>query len=60
MTNKESITVTTPIAFSKCLVGVVSDYGGARISFGFNPNNLICYGPNISANTFCNIIMIGI
>ena len=60
MTNRTSFTITTTIAFSRCLAGVVSDYGNARLSFGFNHDTLICYGPGLSTNTVCNIIMIGI
>ena len=60
MTNRTSFTITTPIAFSRCWAGVVSDYGDARLSFGFNHDNLVCYGPGLSTPTACNIIMIGI
>ena len=60
MTNRTRLTITTPIAFSRCLAGVVSDYGDARLSFGFNHDELVCYGPGLSTPTTCNIIMIGI
>ena len=60
MTNSTSFTITPPIAFSRCFAGVVSDYGDARLSFGLNNDKLVCYGPGLSTNTVCNIIMIGI
>lgn len=60
MTNRTSFTITPPIAFSRCFAGVVSDYGDARLSFGLNKDKLVCYGPGLSTNTVCNIIMIGI
>lgn len=60
MTNRTSFTITPPIAFSRCFAGVVSDYGDARLSFGLNNDKLVCYGPGLSTNTVCNIIMIGI
>ena len=60
MTNRTSFTITPPIAFSRCFAGVVSDYGDARLSFGFKPDKLVCYGPGLSITTVCNIIMIGI
>lgn len=60
MTNRTSFTITTPIAFSRCWAGVVSDYGDARLSFGFNHDKLVCHGPGLSTPTACNIIMIGI
>lgn len=53
------VTVVPPIA-CKCLAGVISDSGQARISYGFTASTLQAYAPAEVKDIACHIVMLAI
>lgn len=53
------VTVVPPIAFTKCLAGIVSDSGQARINYGFYASMLQAYAPTGVKDIACYIVMLG-
>ena len=54
-----AVTVVPPIAFTKCLAGIISDSGPARINYGFNASTLQAYAPAGVKDIVCCIVMLG-
>lgn len=58
--NEQSVvTVVLPIAYTKCLAGIISDIGTARINYGFNASTLQAYAPAGVKDISCCIVMLG-
>lgn len=53
------VAVVPPIAYTKCLAGIISDIGTARINYGFNANTLQAYAPAGVKDIACYIVMLG-
>ena len=54
------VAVVPPIAYTKCLAGIISDTGTARINYGFNTSTLQAYAPAGVKDIVCGIVMLGI
>jgi hypothetical protein len=52
------VTVVPPIDF-KCLAGIISDTGTARVNYGFNASTLQAYAPAGVKDIACYIVMLG-
>ena len=52
------VTVVPPIDF-KCLVGIISDSGQARIPYGFTASTIQAYAPAGVKDLACYIVMLG-
>lgn len=53
------VTVVPPIAYTKCLAGIISDTGSARINYGFHASVLQAYAPAGVKDISCGIVMLG-
>ena len=54
------VAVVPPIAYTKCLAGIISDTGTARINYGFDASTLQAYAPAGVKDIVCGIVMLGI